>query len=85
MFVDKSPDLQPPDYESTEHLLAEEEGHLWTGDDDSDVCISTTTVFVQFTVLAIVFLVGTLLGFLWRGDLDGLCGQHVSQYCRLLL
>lgn len=81
MFCDKSPDLQPPDYESTERLLAEEEGHLWTGDDDDDFCITTATVFLQFIALAMVFLVGTLFGFFWRGDLDRLCGPHVSRYC----
>jgi len=82
MFCDKSPDLQPPDYESTERLLAEEEGHLWTGDDDEDSCITTATIFLQFIALAMVFLVGTLCGFFWRGDLDGLCGPHVSRYCK---
>ncbi|KAJ5243162.1 uncharacterized protein N7469_001489 [Penicillium citrinum] len=84
MFCDKSPDLQPPDYESTERLLAEEEGHLWTGDDDDDFCITTATVFLQFIALAMVFLVGTLFGFFWRGDLDGLCGPHVSRYSPLV-
>lgn len=81
MFRDKSPDLEPPEYEATERLLAEEEGQLWTGDDDSDVCISITTVFVQFTALSLVFLFGTLFGFFWRGDLDGLCGRQVSEFC----
>ena len=82
MFCDKSPDLQPPDYESTERLLAEEEGHLWTGDEDDDTCITTATIFLQFIALAMVFLVGTLFGFFWRGDLDGLCGPYVSRYCK---
>jgi hypothetical protein len=81
MFIDKSPDLRPPDYEPSERLLAEEEGILWTEDDDSDVYISITTIFLQFTALAIVFLFGTIFGFFWRADLDGLCGRHVSRYC----
>lgn len=81
MFIDKSPDLRPPDYESSERLLAEEEGILWTEDDDSDVYISITTMFLQFTAFAVVFLLGTIFGFFWRADLDGLCGRHVSRYC----
>ncbi|KAJ5098958.1 hypothetical protein N7532_005959 [Penicillium argentinense] len=83
MFCDKSPDLVHPDVETTKRLLAEEEGHLWTGDDD-DACINTASAFLQFIALSICFLVGTLLGFFWRGDLDGLCGGHVSQYSPLL-
>lgn len=82
MFVDKSPDLRSLDYESSERLLAEQEGVLWTEDDDDEVCISTMTIFLQFTALAIVFLIGALFGFFWRADLDGLCGRHVSQYCK---
>lgn len=77
----KSPDLRPPENESSERLLADEEGILWTEDDDSDVWISATTIFLQISALAIVFVVGALLGFFWRADLDGLCGRHVSQYC----
>ncbi|CAI7675679.1 unnamed protein product [Penicillium manginii] len=80
MFVVKSPDLRPPENESSERLLADEEGILWTEDDDSDVWISATTIFLQISALAIVFVVGALLGFFWRADLDGLCGRHVSQY-----
>jgi hypothetical protein len=80
MFRDKFPDLEDP-RESEERLLAEEDGTLWTANEEE--CSYFTKSFLWFTALSIFFISGTLFGFFWRGDLDGLCSQHVSQYCEL--
>ncbi|KAJ5587751.1 uncharacterized protein N7459_003516 [Penicillium hispanicum] len=79
MFGNKFTDIDDPGHES-ERLLAEEEGQPWTEDKETDICSSLATSLLKFTVLGIFFLVGTLFGFFWRGDLDGLCSRHVSQY-----
>ncbi|KAJ5698487.1 hypothetical protein N7462_000492 [Penicillium macrosclerotiorum] len=84
MLKDPSPDLTDPDYEENERLLAEEQGQIWSGDYETDGCHSLASSLLQFTLLGIFFLVGTLLGFFWRGDLDGLCSQHVSQYSPII-
>lgn len=81
MFGDKSPDIEDADCESNERLLAEEEGQLWARDDETATCNAFVTHLLQTTVLGLFFLVGTLFGFLWRGDLDSQCSRHVSQYC----
>lgn len=85
MFRDKSPDIEDIDHESNERLLAEEEGHLWTGDDETEACNSFATGVLQITTLAIFFFIWTLFGFLWHGDLDSQCSRHVSQYCEQAL
>lgn len=70
--------------ESGERLLAEEEGTLWSGKETvSPDCNSFAVCLMQLSALVLVFLVGTLFGFHWRGDLDGLCSRHVSQYCEI--
>lgn len=70
--------------ESGERLLAEEEGTLWSGNVTSaPTCNSFAASLLQLSALMLVFLVGTLFGFHWRGDLDGLCSRHVSQYCEI--
>lgn len=81
MFRDKSRDLEDGDYESCEGLLVEEQGQVWTGDEESDLCSTLATTFLQMTILGIFFLLGTLFGLMWHGDLDSQCSQHVSQYC----
>ncbi|KAJ6103028.1 hypothetical protein N7486_005455 [Penicillium sp. IBT 16267x] len=83
MFRDEFPDLEEP-HESEEHLLAEEEGLLWTVNEGNDDCSSFTKSFLWFTALSVFFMSGTLFGFFWRGDLDGLCSQHVSQYSPIM-
>ena len=68
--------------ESGEGLLAEEEGTLWNRKETpTPTCNSFAVCLFQLSALVLVFLVGTLFGFHWRGDLDGLCSRHVSQYC----
>lgn len=69
--------------ESTERLLAEEEGHPWIRDEDSSTEARNrfTTFLVQMTTVGLFFLIGGLFGFHWRGDLDRVCSEHVSQYC----
>ena len=70
--------------ESGERLLAEEEGTLWSGNETSaPTCNNFAACLLQLSALVLVFLVGTLFGFHWRGDLDGLCSRHVSQYCEI--
>ncbi|KAJ5135847.1 uncharacterized protein N7515_005125 [Penicillium bovifimosum] len=72
--------------EASERLLPEEEGTPWTNHGESTrsswngVAIS----LLQVTTLALFFLVGTLFGFQWRGDLDNLCSKHVSQYSTVM-
>lgn len=80
MFGDKSPDIEAADCESNERLLAEE-AQLWTRDEETDTCNAFATRLLQMTAVGLFFLVGTLFGFLWRGDLDSQCSRHVSQYC----
>lgn len=79
MFSDKFPDLEDP--RESEELLLAEEYTLWTVNEGNDDCSSFTKSFIWFTTLSLFFMGGTLFGFFWRGDLDGLCSQHVSQYC----
>lgn len=70
--------------ESGERLLAEEEGTVWSGNETSaPTCNSFAECLLQLGVLLLVFLVGTLFGFHWRGDMDALCSRHVSQYCEI--
>lgn len=70
--------------ESGERLLVEEEGTLWSERETaSPTCNSFAVCLMQLSALVLVFVVGTLLGFHWRGDLDGLCSRHVSQYCEI--
>ena len=84
MFCDKASRYEDNARESGERLLAEEEGALWTRNESSltPTCKNFATGLLQMTALVLVFLVGTLFGFHWRGDLDGLCREHVSQYCK---
>lgn len=82
MFRDKFPDLEDP-HESEELLLAEEENISWGVNEGNDDCSSFTKSFLWFTALSVFFMSGTLFGFFWRGDLDGLCSEHTSQYCML--
>ncbi|KAJ5419546.1 uncharacterized protein N7487_003096 [Penicillium crustosum] len=71
--------------ESGERLLAEEEGTPWSGNGTSALtCTRFLACLFQLSALALVFLVGTLFGFHWRGDLDGLCSRHVSQYSTVM-
>ncbi|CAI7617891.1 unnamed protein product [Penicillium viridicatum] len=71
--------------ESGERLLAEEEGTLWSGNATSaPTCNTFAECLLQLSALVLVFLVGTLFGFHWRGDLDGLCSRHVSQYSTVI-
>lgn len=69
--------------ESGERLLAEEEGTGWRKNKvhSSGSWKSLAGVLLQMSTLVIFFLSGTLFGFHWRGDMDALCGAHVSQYC----
>ncbi|KAJ5898338.1 hypothetical protein N7504_008626 [Penicillium tannophilum] len=83
MFRDKFPELEDP-RESEELLLAEEEGILWGVDEGNDDCSSFTKSFLWFTALSVFFMSGTLFGFFWRGDLDGLCSEHTSQYSPIM-
>jgi hypothetical protein len=84
MFCDKDTHFEDGAHESGERLLAEEEGALWKRNEDSSTptCRNFATALLQLTILVLMFLVGTLFGFHWRGDLDGLCSKHVSQYCK---
>ena len=67
---------------SGEALLAEEEGTLWSRKETpAPTGNRFAACLFQLSALVLVFLVGTLFGFHWRGDLDGLCSRHVSQYC----
>ncbi|CDM30297.1 hypothetical protein DTO013E5_9278 [Penicillium roqueforti] len=71
--------------ESGEGLLAEEEGTLWNRKETpTPTCNSFAVCLFQLSALVLVFLVGTLFGFHWRGDLDGLCSRHVSQYSTVM-
>ncbi|KAJ5589166.1 hypothetical protein N7537_011844 [Penicillium hordei] len=71
--------------ESGERLLAEEEGTLWSGEEiASPTCNSFAVCLLQLSAIVLVFLVGTLFGFHWRGDLDDLCSRHVSQYSTVM-
>ncbi|CAG8948117.1 unnamed protein product [Penicillium salamii] len=81
MFRDKTRDSQPTD-ESGERLLAEEEGTLWTNNEETPTacCQSFATGLLQTATLVLFFLIGTLFGFDWRGDLDTMCHAHTSQY-----
>lgn len=86
MFRDKSSShVQHLLQESGEQFLAEEEGTRWTEreEEETPTCKSFTTNLLQVTALGLAFLIGTLFGFRWRGDLDGLCSRHVSQYCEI--
>jgi hypothetical protein len=76
-------DKEDPTRESGERLLAEEEGTLWSGGDESssDTCKAVATTLLQMSALGLLFLVGCVFGFYWRGDLNSLCSRHVSQYC----
>lgn len=75
-----------PSQESTERLLAEEAGQPWSGHEDSstDAHNRTLTFLVQMTTVGLFFLIGGLFGFRWRGDLDHVCSEHVSQYCECI-
>ena len=79
MLFTKRPESPSPGL--NERLLAVEEGELWTVDEESSICHSLAVNLLHFTILGIIFLVGVLFGFFWRGDLDGLCSNHVSYYC----
>ncbi|CAG8067396.1 unnamed protein product [Penicillium salamii] len=81
MFRDRTRDSQPTD-ESAERLLAEEEGTLWTKNEETPTacCKSFATGLLQTAALVLFFLIGTLFGFDWRGDLDTMCHAHTSQY-----
>ncbi|KAJ5158906.1 uncharacterized protein N7500_008557 [Penicillium coprophilum] len=80
-LYDKAPHSEDSTYESSERLLAEEEGTLWSGNEPSvPTCSSFAVCLFRASALVLVFLVGALFGFQWRGDLDGLCSRHVSQY-----
>ncbi|CAG7922007.1 unnamed protein product [Penicillium olsonii] len=81
MFCDKDSVLESPN-ESGEHLLAEEEGALWTRNEASSTLRYNgfAAGLLQTTALLLFFLVGALFGFQWRGDMDSLCGVHTSQY-----
>lgn len=70
--------------ESGERLLAEEEGTGWRKTEvyTPKSCKSFAGNLFQMIAVVIFFLIGTLFGFYWRGDLDALCGAHVSQYCK---
>ncbi|KAJ5160441.1 uncharacterized protein N7482_007445 [Penicillium canariense] len=81
MLGDKPPDLEDRDYNPHERLLLEEQGQLWSRDDGTDSCSLLASSLLHLTALSIFFLVGTLFGFFWRADLNGLCSRHVSQYC----
>jgi hypothetical protein len=82
MFHDNS-DKEDSTRKSGERLLAEEEGTLWSGGDESssDTCNVVATTVLQVSALGLLFLVGCVFGFYWRGDLNSLCSRHVSQYC----
>ncbi|KAJ5630793.1 uncharacterized protein N7484_010893 [Penicillium longicatenatum] len=82
MFRHKCPNLEDP-RQSEERLLAEENGILWTASEKKGSHF--TKSFLWFTALSIFFMSGTLFGFFWRGDLDGLCSQHVSQYSPIMM
>lgn len=70
--------------ESGERLLTEEEGTPWSGNETSaPISNIFASCLLQLSALVLVFLVGTLFGFHWRGDLDGLCSRHVSHYCEI--
>ncbi|CAG8886326.1 unnamed protein product [Penicillium egyptiacum] len=71
--------------ESGELLLAEEDGTLWGGKETSaPACSSFAVCLLRLVALVLLFLVGTLFGFHWRGDLDGLCSRHVSRYSTIM-
>lgn len=76
-------DPQASKDESGERLLAEEEGTPWSRNEESATkdCRGVANALSHMTALAVFFLVGSLFGFSWRGDVDGLCGAHTSQYC----
>ncbi|KAJ5249034.1 hypothetical protein N7468_000485 [Penicillium chermesinum] len=83
MIFTKSRCLEDEDRGSAERLLAVE-GGLWTGDEEPQRLGDLAVTLLHFTILGIIFLVGILVGFFWRGDLDGLCSEHVSQYSPLI-
>ncbi|KAJ6091962.1 hypothetical protein N7467_003931 [Penicillium canescens] len=85
MFQDNS-DKEDSTRESGERLLAEEEGILWSGGDESssDTCKAVATTVLQVSALGLLFLVGCVFGFYWRGDLNSLCSRHVSQYSTVM-
>ncbi|KAJ5281326.1 hypothetical protein N7478_006698 [Penicillium angulare] len=83
MFADKIPSVKDSDNECEERLLAEEEGMLWIGDDEGNSYSTYTILLLWVLGLYIIFMAGALFGFFWRGDLNGLCSQHISQYCEL--
>lgn len=81
-MLDKNAHGEDSRRESSERLLAEEEGTLWSGKKTpTPTCNSFAACLLQLSALMSVFFVGTLFGFHWRGDLNGLCNRHVSQYC----
>ncbi|CAI7634570.1 unnamed protein product [Penicillium bialowiezense] len=75
-------DPQASKDESGERLLAEEEGTPWSRSEESATkdCRGVANALSHMTALAVFFLIGSLFGFSWRGDVDGLCGTHTSQY-----
>lgn len=85
MFRDKSPDLEDGDYETREGLLAKEQDQDWTHEEEIDTCGDWATVLLQVSTLGVFFLLGILFGFMWQGDLDSQCSEHVSQYCKAKL
>jgi hypothetical protein len=84
MFCHKTSHYEDSVRESGERLLAEEEGALWSKNEESSTstCKRVADALFQMIALVLMFLVGTLLGFHWRGDLDGICSEHISQYCK---
>jgi hypothetical protein len=84
MFCDKSSHFENSARESGKRLLAEEEGAVWSRNEDPflPTCKKFATCFLQLSTLVLMFLVGTLFGFHWRGELNGLCSEHVSHYCK---
>ncbi|KAJ5113603.1 hypothetical protein N7456_002137 [Penicillium angulare] len=84
MFADKIPNMKASDNECEERLLAEEEGMIWNGDDEASSYSTYTILLLWVLGLYIIFMAGALFGFFWRGDLNGLCSQHTSQYSPIL-
>lgn len=81
MIFNKSRDIEDQELGINERLLGVGEGGLWTESEESYRCTSVAVTLLHFTILGIIFLVGVLFGFFFRGDLDGVCSDYVSQYC----
>ena len=70
------------DQESSENLLSDEELHVRQPEKSGEKLRRTLMIsFYAIGTILACFVTG-MVGYNWQHDLDGVCTNHISEYCK---